>query len=126
MEPVINPMFFYWLSILDSLIGLLLVFALFSGTAYVLGVVGFLVNKADENDEIAKFLMRLKTKTIAALFLVFIILSIFTPSKETLIEMEVARNITYDRIDKVVEIGNDLKNTLKSDIIDIIRAIDKK
>jgi hypothetical protein len=61
---------------------------------------------------------------ITALVLVF--LAILVPSKETMLQMLVAKNLTYTNADKIVKEGKVLKDELKQDVIDIILAVNKE
>ena len=60
------------------------------------------------------------------LFVVFLVLSIVTPSKNTLIGMIVVQNITENNIKKAVVTGRDLKDEIKKDIIDILQGLESK
>lgn len=128
MEPVISPMFFYFLSIADafkmSLVALIIIFSI---SLFIISIY-FVVESATgyDTEKTKEQYKRLPKKTTILGYLFIILLAILIPSKNTLIEMEVARNITYDRIDKVISVGKDIKNDLKVDIIDIIKAINKK
>lgn len=126
MEPIINPMFFYWLPTINILGNVFEIFAtLLTIVAIVMIVVKIFIEALSEEKDKIEF-RKFPFKLIIFMWVSFLILAIFIPSKQTLIEMEVARNITYDRLDKVVEVGKDLKNSLKSDIIDIIKTINKE
>ena len=52
-----------------------------------------------------------------------IILSIFLPTRNTLIAMIVAQNITSNNVSKALQVGKDFKGELKKDVIDIINSI---
>jgi hypothetical protein len=54
---------------------------------------------------------------------VFFFLSIFIPSRNTMIQMFIAKNITYDRVEKIAEESMDIKESIKQDVIDIIQAV---
>lgn len=122
MGPVINPMFFYWLSIVDNLVVIVCSIATI-GSILILVAMILPLLMIDGDASVEKFTKTVLKKINIIIISILVFIAIFIPTKETLIEMEVAKNITYDRLDKVVEIGKDLKTTLKSDIIDIIKTI---
>lgn len=128
MEPIINPMFFYLLSIVDN-ISRFFVWISIVGAA-IIAIWGFILlmgaDGKDERQNIKDHIKRIPKKLIIFSYMFCFWAAILIPTKATLIEMEVARNITYDRVEKAVEIGKDLKNTLKTDILDIIKAATKE
>lgn len=58
--------------------------------------------------------------------IVMLTIGFLIPTKATVIGMVTANEITYDRADKAVEIGKDIKDSIKKDIIDIIQEITKE
>ena len=58
--------------------------------------------------------------------ILFLIISLFTPSRNTLLEMYVANQITSNTINSIIKTGKNVKETLKQDIIDIIKEINKE
>lgn len=95
MNYIVDPMFFYWtnvcnnLTMLFTLIGTLLAIA---ASAYVLCCI---VDLISINWRIATPLI-IVTATC-------LLLSVFIPDKRTLITMEVAKHVTYESVDTVVE-----------------------
>jgi hypothetical protein len=130
MEPIISPWFIYFLSIAD---GLLLVF--FVGAA-IFGVVAVVTTilavnwriEYDEEDE--DYLKAKATLKWSLKFLIpLVVLSILMPSKNTIIGIYVAKNITHDSAEKILDAGKSIKEELKSDVMDLINALqndDKK
>jgi hypothetical protein len=73
---------------------------------------------------------REETKTarmVLQRFLLLCIVSIpfvvFVPTKETVIGMIVAQNITPHNVERAVKAGKDVKDELKKDVLEIIKAI---
>ena len=52
-----------------------------------------------------------------------LIIGIFLPDKQTIIQMLVAKNLTYTNAGKIVTEGKNIKDELKKDVIDIILAV---
>ena len=104
MEPIINPMFFYWLSVVDNLRGISIGFMISSLIVLViLGVVYICSIGTDFLDENGK--KAFKTIMIFSIIIciLFSILLIFVPSKDTLIEMVIAQNLTTNNIEAGIE-----------------------
>lgn len=111
MNYIINPMWFYWISVIDRL----KIFALCADFICVIcvGVIFFVRLDACGEDE------KTCTKWIhifLALFIVLTLISIFVPSRNTLIEMMIARNATTENATTAVE-------AIKSAVDYIINAI---
>lgn len=97
MEPVINPWLFYFIEFADTI----KVVAVFLILASVLTF--FLLLGLEE----IKFI-----KITVAVFVISLVIIIFTPSSDTIIKMVIAKNVTYDVIDTakdvVVQVYNDI------------------
>ena len=97
---IVDPMFFYWCNVANGLI----VFCAFGLIVVSIAIVIFIANAAIDYDsifEVPKFKRRL-----VLLFMIAVIFGlgmIFIPTKETLIEMEIARHATYDNLDVVIQ-----------------------
>lgn len=99
MEPIINPMWFYWIDVISGLE----VFAITILVLACMGISGLLMVCAfDESLDPFR-----KNKRLAAAFLVCAFLSanivVFVPSKETMITMVVAQNVTTENIEKATD-----------------------
>jgi hypothetical protein len=65
------------------------------------------------------------TKAIVASSVVLFV-SLLIPSKETIIQMIVADNTTPANLIKAKDLGLDLKDGIKKDVLEIIREINKE
>lgn len=130
--PIIDPMIFYWLQVLDALskvIGLLLVIGL---TAVLfLTIAAFVENDLGSNSEyrdgyrekcFSKRDMYISIlKKVAVAIIIPILFEIFVPSKSTMIQMMVAKEVTAENIqtskkfviDTIVEVKNALDEQKK-------------
>lgn len=117
MEQVISPWFIYFINIANK-------FAFFSVAFSVIGlIVVILVFIVSNTDDDVGYKMPVKYPIIAAIIL---LLAMCLPNKNTLIEMYIANELTYNKIESIVRSGRDVKNSIKKDIIDIINEINKK
>ena len=96
-EYLINPSWFYWVNVADSLRGLFIVFTILSGVVILVSFL-FLI------EDLVEFKHQKKILIIGGILALICILGIiFMPAKETLIEIEVARLATKDNINWTVE-----------------------
>ena len=128
MEPIISPWFIYLLSLANACIVILTVFALCSFTALLVYYIRLacMQSEYDESDR-KKWLVgwkKVKGK-VWVLFVVTLTLSVFIPSKNTIIAMYVADNITSNNVGKALEVGKEFKDEIKKDILDLIEGVNK-
>ena len=96
--PIIDPMWFYWLQVCDT------VRCFFFILAGILGVIEVIIclTSLDLYGEIET-----KVRSVAiglpVIAFLFAAAGILTPSKETMIEMEIARHVTYESTDSVIQ-----------------------
>ncbi len=118
MEPIVDPMLFYWIGVCDDA---KIVAVVVSMLLLVIGVFG----QAFCNDfdmKIPKWFFKL----VWVLVVIFGLCSVFVPTSRTLTQMLVARNVTPDNLKVVQGVAVDARDSLKADIIDIIRAVTEK
>lgn len=127
MQPIISPWFIYLLGIVDSIIEFLSVLAVFAGIVFIISLIGHILCKyADEFDEDYIPLWKKIRKIALPILIIFALLSLFVPNRNTLIGMFVAKNITHDDVEKVLKTGDDFKEEIKKDIFELIEAIQDK
>ena len=98
MDYIINPMWFYWLSVVNNLKVAATIFTIVTGI--IVGVVLMIFFLDDIN--IFKDHMILGV-SVVLIFIASAIALIFIPSKQTLIEMEIAKHATYSNVESVKE-----------------------
>ncbi len=101
MDYIINPMWFYWLQVADDAKFLLAIAGAIGGIIAIaiwLCVIGNGGMSIEEGKRVAKI-----AKWYAIMFWLIFIISIFIPSKQTLIEMEIAKHATYSNVESVKE-----------------------
>ena len=111
---VISPWFFYFISVVE---GLDLAFWIFASAGLLVGcttLVMLIIGELDE-DEISP-----KTaKKIIIGGLIFMFLAILTPSQQTCVQMLIADNVTYERLEMA---GNTMEG-IYQDILDLAETL---
>ena len=105
MDYIIDPMWFYWLQIVDSIQELFCVAAIISGVFGLIAVVFYIASVVDGctyEEDSRKWLKGL-IKPLAVCFIIAITVAVFIPSKQTLIEMEIAKHATYSNVESIKE-----------------------
>lgn len=108
-EPIINPMTLYWINVADSVKTLSVVVSVFTGAAAFVFVSLYIYAIHEYNDKTWSESIREEYKQDAALyktwaivsttlFSLFILAALFVPSKQTIIEMNIARFATGENI----------------------------
>ena len=109
---IINPAWFYWIDVVNAVKG----FAIVSAIVLLLGtgLVSLLFMDDVFGDERERYNKILPKTAIAGV--IFLLAAIFIPSKETLIEMQIAKYATWENAEWTVD-------TIK-DVVDyIVNAI---
>ena len=122
MQPIISPSIFYWFEIISNLkIFLSILFGL-SCVGLVFCIVSFIAMLVEEELEThtGKIIKKL-CKFCTIITSIFGLLSIFTPSKETLMTMIVAKYVTPDNITAV---GGTIEESVSSIATEIIRVVE--
>lgn len=104
MEQIVNPAFFYWASVFS---GLKVALGILTLVCLVLSACMFFYYDSeycgwDDDDELA-IAFRKNIKRIAVAIIVMVMIFIFVPSKQTMIEMQIAKMATGDNISAVIE-----------------------
>lgn len=107
---VISPWFFYFINIVEGLDIAFFVFAIIGLATGGVLLAALVFEEIDEED--------IKPKTAKKIFisgLIFIFLAILTPSQQTCVQMLIADNITYERL----EVAGDTIEGIYQDILDL-------
>jgi hypothetical protein len=139
MESIISPWFIYFLSIITGIKVVFIVFTIFSGASLIFFIAGYFwgedfaeiyENSTYEGgkEKYASYKSRAKTflkfaRKMPFIFIPLLFLSILTPDRETVITMYVADKVTWNNAQKAIEIGADIKETIKKDVIDILNIL---
>lgn len=123
MDYIINPMWFYWMSVVSDLKGLCAVVAcLLSITTIVFAIVyticAYSVREfpsiSDDEKAVMEFI-RKTTKPLVICLALSLMGTVFIPSQETLITMKVAEFATYENAEITID-------TIKSAVDYIVEA----
>lgn len=122
MQPIISPSIFYWFEIISNLKIFLSILFGFSCVGLVFCIVSFIAILVEEELEThtGKIIKKL-CKFCTIITSIFGLLSIFTPSKETLMTMIVAKYVTPDNITAV---GGTIEESVSSIATEIIRVVE--
>ena len=122
MEPIISPSIFYWIDVISTLSAISTGLFIFSVTALVLAF-GFLIPITIEdelNGDFGKLYKKLLI-TLTIITTIFGLSCVFTPSKETLMTMIVAKYVTPNNITAV---GGTIEESVSSIATEIIRVVE--
>lgn len=108
--PIISPWFFYIIGLIEplttvSLFGLLGAVVIGAGTWYAV------VNNYSSEEEYKSMYNSIGKKCII-LSIIFGLLLIFVPSQQTCVQMLIANNITYERLETVGSSVEDIYNDI--------------
>ena len=122
MEPIISPSIFYWIDVISTLSTILTVlFGLSAVTLVVALILLIPLTVEDElNDDFGKFYKKILI-TLTIITTIFGLGYVFTPSKETLITMTVAKYVTPDNITTV---GGTIEESVSSIATEIVRVVE--
>lgn len=119
MNYIVNPMIFYWMSVLNSLKVVSILFLILSSVGIVICVAVFCAN-SDWLDEDDMASIKKWTRVVIAVFAVSVLLVIFVPSEKTMTEMLIAKfatvenaNWTLENVKKAVDYIVEAMKTLK-------------
>lgn len=115
MNYIINPMWFYWLGVVETLKEIAVISFAISGIGSILAGVARIVYSGEYDDEEAAIAMRFLKITIPIMIVSMLTLS-FVPSKNTLIEMQIARYATQENAELTID-------AIKSAVDYIVQAI---
>ena len=118
-EPIISPVIIYLIGVATPM----QIFSLLLGVT--VGVLAMLlsIHSADchkDSDEQRTSVSTAKKCFVLSLVLGFI--TVVIPSQETIYKMIAAKHATPNNINKIIESGKDIKNSLKADVLDIIKS----
>lgn len=113
MNYIINPSWFYWLNVIDTVRGFLWPTWVISLCAIIIAAIAIVINKwlidetswkatIDENKKHLKMWTHILIPSIAT-FSICTIALIFIPAKDTLVEMMIAEYATYENMELSVD-----------------------
>ena len=116
--PIVDPMWFYWISVVDNVKLVLSVIASIVSFALILAIIIMAV-ECEDIDEFREAFKKLKGAQIGTFAVCLILMTCFMPSSKTLIKMEIAKHVTYENatitIEKIEEVAKDIIHELHGD-----------
>lgn len=127
-QVIINPMWIYWLEVLETIksVGLFLMIISFLIICFFIMLIVALFGEYRDEDEEKNFKNLVsKTKLSIYIWLSVLFISVFIPSKDTLIAMFISKNVTVEKVvqgkeaikdsvdyifEKIKEVNNENKN----------------
>lgn len=101
---IINPTWFYWINIAD---GIKIIVSLLAVASLVASFLSALISLDDTDTATSKKFEKMALKMFIVA-IVCIIISLFIPSKETLIEMQIAKYATWENAEWTADAIKDL------------------
>lgn len=110
-EPIVNPMWFYYLQLVEKAGFICTVVAAVFGVIIIGGLIFHVVTYLDEYDmsftdkEITSLPTRIKSfiKVPMIFFILALIVEAVIPTKETLVSMKIVEYVTYENVDIATE-----------------------
>ena len=127
MEPIIAPSTFYWIDVISTLSTISTGLFIFSAAALAVALIFLiaLIIEDELNGDFGKFYKKLLI-TLTIMTTIFGLSYVFTPSKETLIAMTVAKYVTPDNITTIGGTIEESVSSIATDIVQIIEAASDK
>lgn len=110
--PVVNPIWFYLMSVCG---GLAILLGVMGFLAVMVGGIGCLVYHSENDARSVQLLKKFKRLVVSGL--VALGVDIFIPSQITIEKMIIAQNVTYERVEQAADTVTDVYN----DIMDLFR-----
>ena len=115
---IVDPMWFYWISVVNNVKIVLSVIAFIIVCALIITII-VMAADCEDIDEFRQAFKKLKVAQIGTFTGCLIIMICFMPSSETLIKMEIAKHATYENttfaIEKIEEVAKDIIHELHGD-----------
>ena len=127
MEPIISPSTFYWIDVISTLSIISTGLFVLSAAVLILALIFLIVFIAEDEfkGDFKKFYKKILI-IFTIITTVFGLLFTFTPSKETLIAMTVAKYVTPDNITAIGGTVEESVSSIATDIVQIIEAASNK
>ncbi len=109
-QVIINPMWLYWLDVLENIVfivGLVMIISFLIIVFLTVVIVATYDNYRNEDEEKNYKIMIKDTKLAVCIWTSILFISAFVPSKDTLIAMFIAKNITVEKVVQGKEVVKD-------------------
>lgn len=125
MEPIINPWLIYFASIADhiGIVGVLFTSITTVSSLFLLAF--YIATKIEEGESRETKILRAWSIRSGIAALIFLLVTVFTPSRNTVIAMIAANAITPDAIEAAADAGKDVVDYLTESIEDLIDGVNE-
>jgi len=103
MNYIINPMWFYWINVVDTLRCIAIIAIIISAIATLVLALIALVNSDWKDDDVYQFAVK-AFKRMIILLIISSVAFAFLPSKATLIEIQIARYATQENAELTIDV----------------------
>lgn len=102
MDYIVNPSWFYWASVFQDVKIFVTLFGCLSVVGFPIGCTIYISEMWDDDDDKEKRVKKIGMIGVTV-GLVLILIGIFIPSKETMLQMQIARLATGDNVEMVLQ-----------------------
>ena len=125
MEPIINPWYFYLMSMSNNVSLCATLGAITFGIVVLVMFIFKMISCADGEEESFEK-VRHVYRWAKICFFILLIIGILFPSEKTIIQMMVAQQVTPNNVNKAISAGKSVKDEITKDVIDLIREFTKE
>jgi len=119
-DPIVSPLFIYLLQVVPLVRYFILVPSTIAG---VIALISWLYNWLEDYYDGSSSFNGNKVVKAFIISMAFVLLSIIIPTRNTMIQIYITKQITPNMLHKVRNATIDVKDELKKDILDIINTI---
>ena len=125
MEPIINPWLIYFVSIADNIGIVGVIFTSIMTVSFLFLLAFYIASKIEEGESRETKVLRTWSIRSGIAALIFLLVTVFTPSRNTVIAMIAANAITPNAIEAAADVGKDVVDYLTESIEDLIDGVNE-
>lgn len=125
MEPIINPWLIYFASVADNICFASLIITVTAAIALLFLLCFYIATKIEDGEVRETKILRTWSIRSGIATLIFLLITVFTPSRNTVIAMIAANAITPNAIEAAAEAGKDVVDYLTESIEDLIDGVNE-
>lgn len=124
-EPIIDPMIFYWIDLADQLPSLVILSGILTAGLALFTADSYEAHRESDDQPQEYKTFKKATKIATVFFCVFGLLSFFTPSKDTMYKMLIAKQVTPHNLQVTGETVDKALDKVVEKIIKITQEVKK-
>lgn len=125
MEPIINPWLIYFASMTDNIGIVGVIFTSIMTASFLFLLAFYIASKIEEGESRETKVLRTWSIRSGIAALIFLLVTVFTPSRNTVIAMIAANAITPNAIEAAADAGKDVVDYLTESIEDLIDGVNE-